>query len=66
MSIRAKIVSADDCNYPFCERCKHYKNLENKKFCDIPVVLTKQDILMLNARLDGLDDAINMINGIFI
>lgn len=62
MSIRAKIVSEDDCIYPQCEECENYNTLDNKKFCAVPVVLTKQDVFVLGTRLNALESEIDTLN----
>ena len=60
--MKAKIVSEDDCIYPKCEECENYKTLDNKKFCAVPVVLTKQDVFVLETRLNALESEIDTLN----
>lgn len=46
---KAKVMT--ECNYPKCEECEHY--IANK-FCDVPVIVTKQKYKMLTDELQSL------------
>lgn len=63
---KKKVNTAKICNFPKCENCEHYRKIGEINYCDVPMVISKQQWLLLGSaitrlskRLDEIEKAVD-------
>lgn len=52
--MKKKVKPATECQYPNCEACSHYIELNENYYCNVPMVISKQAWIMLSNEIDDL------------
>lgn len=56
--IRRKAIPEKECIYPRCESCRNYVELDGKHYCNVPMVISKQERIMLKENIQKMEKEI--------
>ena len=60
----SKIESMTKCSYPNCETCGHYILHRDEYYCDVPIVLNKQNWLILEEKMKAMTKIIDELENL--
>lgn len=58
---RKKVSTAKTCGFPKCESCEHYQRIDGRGYCDVPMVISKQQWFLLTSAITRLTKKVDDI-----
>jgi len=55
---KQKATPSTECLFPKCEQCEHYVTLDEKSFCNVPMVISKQEMILTKSLMVGMQKKI--------